>query len=456
MARLPPHRQAWPVPTEPGSDGWRSWLPSGDRLPAAEWASRHRLLCWLLLLHVPAIAACALATGHSVGSGVAWALPPLALLGLARLVPSRRRPAGLAVALGLLAASALLVHLAQGRTDLRFHYVVAVTLVALYQDWAVFGLALAVVGGQDAVSAAAGSPLPWGPARVLFLLALCVALTLFWHANSSAGQREEAYRRRLLEGQDSVVAQLESAERLRRDLVATVSHEYRTPLTAIRGAAQLLRTRGDRLTDQQEKQILDGLLRHTDRLQRLVENMLVASGAIRPARCNSPCRLGDVVAAAVTAVADGRPVGGGATRVHSLVTDDLWVAADPAALDQALANLVDNAVVHARPGSEVLATASREEDGVVLVVANEPRRRLPEDTATLFDAFACGDSSATRETQGAGLGLFTARRLLEACGGTLRLDQEEGWVRAEARLPASCPGRQRDPEPQPVVVLPNG
>ena len=412
-----------------------AWLPRGDTLPTAEWRRRHRILAVVVVAHVPALLAVGLAEGRGpVLAGGAALLPLLPLL-LARVSP-RRGWGALCTALALLTCSLMLVELSGGAAEADFHSFFAVALIALYQDWLISALAVGVVGLEHVGG-------PWlgrSSVHVGAVLATTAALLLFWHAAETARAREEAYRRRLMEGQDSVVGQLARAERMREDLLATATHEYRTPLTVIRSAAQLLQRKGDRLSAEQRDLLLDGLLRHADRLQRLVENTLAASGVPR-VTCLEPVVLLDVLEQVVDVVREARPRGRQSPEVQLLVDPGVVVQADTASLRQALANLVDNGVVHARPRGVVLVTASVEREPVgeadvaVLVVANEPREDLPPDPTGLFRPWVRGDSSATRSSEGAGLGLYVARRLLEGTGASCTLDQAEGWVRAEVRLP---------------------
>src|SRR5690242_15113564 len=120
--------------------GIRRFLPTGRVLEELDFSARHRLLTWILALHIPVLIAVGLITGHTVITSLSGALIVAALVGFAVLPGDRRRRA-LSTSLGLLTCSALLVHLTHGSSEAHFHYFVAVALIALYQDWTVYALA---------------------------------------------------------------------------------------------------------------------------------------------------------------------------------------------------------------------------------------------------------------------------------------------------------------------------
>ncbi len=128
------------------------WLPRGEALPDADWAWRHRMVCWVLAVHVPVLVLIA-ALGSRPVEVVHVVLPLGALLGLACLPRLSRRLRGLSASLGLLTGSALVVHLFDGSSEAHFHYFVTVAIIALYQDWTVYVLAVGFVLLQHGVMA---------------------------------------------------------------------------------------------------------------------------------------------------------------------------------------------------------------------------------------------------------------------------------------------------------------
>ncbi|MCW2778615.1 MAG: Histidine kinase [Frankiales bacterium] len=416
------------------------WLPTGRALTERDFAWRHRIVCLLLAAHLPVLLVLG-AVRVTVLHGLLESGAVAVLLGLA-LSPVTRRTASLAATTGLLSCSAVLVHLFDGRTELHFHYFVAVAVVALYQDWRVFAAAIGFVAVQHAVvgalfphSLTSDGESVWTVALVHsgFVLAEALVLVLFWHVNEQARAGEEVLARALWEGQSSVAERLQETDRIRTDLIATVSHEFRTPLTGIRGAALTLLKRGDRLDPAARHRLLMAVLDQQERLSRLLENMLTASQAT--AADASAVAEVHAVAAEVAMLAGAehpdRP------PVSVLVEPGALARIDRQALHQVLANLVDNALVHGSLGSVPLITGGCDERGVWCAVSNDGSSMDPASAGRLFEPFSQADSGATRGAEGLGMGLYVVRRLVEVHGGTVEVRSEAGWVTVEVRLAAA-------------------
>ena len=403
---------------------WR--LPAGRELLPDDYAWRHRAVCLLVLAHLPLLVLVAELRGH--GLGLREVLPVAALLALARLPASRRLQAS-AATLALLGCSAGLVLLFDGRIDLLFHCFVAVAVVALYQDWVVYALAVAVVGGQHGLLGVPGGWV-WSLVHAGFVLAEAAVLVVFWHANEAAQADQERLRKALVVGQTSVQARIAETDRIRTDLIGTVSHEFRTPLTGIRGAALTLLKRGERLDAAGRNTLLLAVLDQQERLSRLLENMLTAARAT----ATDPSAAAEVDAVSVEVAqlaATARP---DCPPVSLLVEPGTTARIDRHALHQVLANLVDNAQQHGTPGAVPLLAGGHDERGVWLTVSNEGTT-LDSDTARrLFEPFTQVDSGPTRTREGLGMGLYVVRRLVEVYGGSVALRSEGGWTTVELRL----------------------
>jgi len=414
-----------------------TWLPRGGTLPAADWAWRHRVVCLLLALHVPVLALVAL-LGDEPGEVLQVLLPLGALLAVAARASSRRLRS-LAAALGLLTASALTVHLFEGVGEAHFHYFVTVAVIALYQDWTVYLLAIGFVLVQHGVMAVRPDGLTgeWGTAAVhaAAVLAESAVLVLFWRANEVSRVQQEQLRAELSAGSASVQARLAETDRIRADLIGTVSHEFRTPLTGIRGAALTLLKRGERLDPSSRTALLHAVLDQQERLSRLLENMLIAARAtaVDPAAVTDV----DAVAAEVAMLASaGRP---GAGPVSVVVEPGTAAKIDRQALHQVLANLVDNALQHGAAGAVPLVAGGRDERGVWVTVSNEGRVLDLTAADRLFEPFTQLDSGATRDREGIGVGLYVVRRLVDVYGGSVDVRSEAGWVTVEVRLQPALP-----------------
>ena len=212
-----------------------------------------------------------------------------------------------------------------------------------------------------------------------------------------------------------------SEDKLRR-FVADASHELRTPVTTIRGYAELHRTGG--LTDPDE---LAEAMRRTEqeavRMGTLVDDLLLLARLDqgRPLE-RAPV---DLAAIARDAVRDARAVDP-ERSVEAAVDGPVPVLGDDGRLRQVAANLVGNALVHTPPGTAVTVRATRDGDRAVLEVTDAGPGLPPEVAAHAFERFYRGDPSRSRHRGGSGLGLAIVQATVEAHGGTVALRSAPG------------------------------
>jgi signal transduction histidine kinase len=422
----------------------RSYLPRGGGLPEATWQVRHRVVCAVLALHLVILVGYGLLATHPDGPASAGTGIVAVALGLALTTPLNRRARTLAATLGLLSCSAVLVQLSHGSAVMHVHYVLAVAVTALYEDWTTYLAAIAfvvlghlLVAGIDPGGAIADDrdPLRSTLVDLVFVLGTSVTQLVFWSYAGQARLRDSLYRTELAElseGRSTVQARIRQLETTREDLLATVSHEFRTPLTAIQGAAMTMRKHRTRLPEARLDEMLDAVVANTERLGRLLENMLTAAEARAPDRkaVTDVHRVATEVAELVEAAHVRR-----APSVVVAVDEGLEARVEGSALHQILANLLDNAIIHAQPGSHAIISGAVEEGDVVVTVANEAEGVDAEMLAELFEPFTQRDSSSTRAQEGAGVGLYVVRRLVEVSLGSLSVRSQPGWVSVEVRLP---------------------
>ena len=120
---------------------WRKLLdalPHGHYLAEEDWQRRHRLMLWILGLHVPALVAFGLALGYTPRTLILVAIAPLALVALGHLLRHHRRPASMTVTAGWSTARRRSSVLTHGTIEAHFHFFVIIGFIALYQDWAPF------------------------------------------------------------------------------------------------------------------------------------------------------------------------------------------------------------------------------------------------------------------------------------------------------------------------------
>ncbi|HEX7390350.1 MAG TPA: ATP-binding protein, partial [Acidiphilium sp.] len=197
-------------------------------------------------------------------------------------------------------------------------------------------------------------------------------------------------------------------------LLSSLSHDLRTPLTAIRGAAETLTTPGIALTGTSRADLLASIVQDVGRMTRFLANITgmarIETGEIVARR--EPVALAPLIEAAVARVPEAFHaavnLGPGADAV----------IADPALLEQVLVNLLENAVKYAPDGSAITIAARTGDSVIAISVADEGIGIAAEDLAHVFDSFfraARGD----RVAPGTGLGLAIARAFVEAMGGTI-------------------------------------
>jgi signal transduction histidine kinase len=430
-----------PLPARPASArrAVGAWFPRGGELLDRDFALRHRAVRAVLAAHVPVLAALMLSGGHGLVAAAAVAAMTGGVLVLSSITRARRASA-LAASAGLLFASGVLNALYGGAAEA--HVFVVVVVLALYQDWAVFAVAVGAVlvhhglVAQVTASAVNGHPERLWSTAVLhsaFVAGESLALALFTRANRLTRSTEQQVRTELRAGRSTMQAQQEATDRMRADLIATVSHEFRTPLTGIRGAALTLLKRGDRLDKDDRDRLLLAVLDQQERLSRLLENILVAAQAT-DADLSASAEVDAVAAEVAMLAAAGRA---GSPGVSVVVTPGTTARIERQALHQVLANLVDNALTHGAPGSMPLIAGGEDERGVWLTVSNEGRAVDLTCAGRLFEPFTQVDSGATRSREGIGVGLYVVRRLVEVHGGTVQVHSDSGWVTVEVRLQAA-------------------
>ncbi len=205
-------------------------------------------------------------------------------------------------------------------------------------------------------------------------------------------------------------------EAVRRDFVANVSHELKTPLTSISGYAETL-VAGDVDDDTREK-FLATILSNAHRMQGLVDDLLdlsrIESGrwTPRPEQLSLSGMVGDAWAAYADRASDR-----GVTLTVRIATAAERVRIDPSALHQVLANLFDNAMRYVEADGEIDVAANLVDDMVEITVRDNGSGIPAEHLPRVFERFYRVDPSRSREEGGTGLGLAIVRHMIEVHGG---------------------------------------
>lgn len=230
------------------------------------------------------------------------------------------------------------------------------------------------------------------------------------------------------------------------DFVSTVSHEFRTPLTSIKGFADTLLRYGNNLDIEQQKRFINIIKHQADRLTRLVENLLTVSklGAQKTQFIFRPIQLKKTVERIVQSV-EGKLADPRVFKVQ--IPDDLpEVWADPDKLEQVLLNLIDNAAKYSYPESEVKVVANLcpdDDDKIKIDVSDQGVGIPAEHLPNIFNKFSRIDNPLTREVEGTGLGLYITKSLTNAMGGQISVQSEEKkGTTFTVILPVATPERQ--------------
>jgi two-component system phosphate regulon sensor histidine kinase PhoR len=222
------------------------------------------------------------------------------------------------------------------------------------------------------------------------------------------------------------ITELRRLERVRRDFVANVSHEFRTPLTAIQGFAETLLAGA--IDDAQNRvRFLEIILEHARRLARLTEDLL------RLSQMDSDRLELEIDEVSVSQIVDSclataqhRALENGLTLSVQVPSNLPGVAGDRRRLAEVLQNLLDNARQYTLPGGEIVLSAEARELEVIFTVSDTGIGIPRADQSRIFERFYRVDAARSREAGGTGLGLAIAKHLIEAQGGRIWVESEIG------------------------------
>lgn len=230
--------------------------------------------------------------------------------------------------------------------------------------------------------------------------------------------------------------QLAQLDQFKSDLIDAVSHEFRTPLTSIKGYAATLLRKDAPFDETTRRRLLKIIKDQADRLSRLVDDLLTIpkldAGAVR--YTPRPLPLLDALTPALALFPD--------REVHVELDKDLpLVAADPDRLEQVFVNLIENAHKYAPAEAHVYVQARRDGPLVNVAIRNACEPIPAESLAQLFTKFYRLDNRLTRTTRGTGLGLYLTKGLIEGMGGSIDAHVGQDFV-ISFSLPSTKPTSQ--------------
>jgi signal transduction histidine kinase len=269
------------------------------------------------------------------------------------------------------------------------------------------------------LAAHADTRLRFTPDDVNFLVAMANVL-------ASASERN---RREDLERQ---------AAALREAFIGVISHELRTPITTIYGSSKVLRRPASQLDPEVREQVIADIEAESERLQRLVEDLLVLSRAERGLvqMASDPILVGHAITRAVAGERERWPSRNFAFKATPGLPP---VAGEETYVEQVVRNLLANAAKYGPPGSTITVRAEPGEAGIVVRVLDEGPGIKEDEAARLFELFYRSEA-ASRQAAGSGIGLFVCQQLVEAMGGRIwarnRDDRADGGAEFVFTLPA--------------------
>lgn len=239
------------------------------------------------------------------------------------------------------------------------------------------------------------------------------------------------------------LAMLRATDSARRDLIANISHDLRTPLATLQGYLETLLLRYDRVGSEESRLFLEVAMRQSELLIRMVQELfelakLDADAELRRELFH-PSELVQDVAQKFEILAQKA----GITLVTALDENLPMIKGDIALTERALGNLLQNALQHTPSGGEVYISTAPCEAGIRFTIQDNGPGIAPHDLPFIFDRFYKADKSRNPSTGGTGLGLAITRRIVDLHGGLITVESELGaGTRFFVTLPVAERGTQ--------------
>jgi two-component system phosphate regulon sensor histidine kinase PhoR len=222
------------------------------------------------------------------------------------------------------------------------------------------------------------------------------------------------------------ITRIKQLEVVRQDFVANVSHELRTPLAIFRGYLETLEDNPD-MPREESQRILETMKRHSDRLNALVEDLLVLT-RLEARQMEAEFSTIRIDAFFRQLVRDwGIRTNSGAVDIQIEIPDDLPpLDVDALRLEQVMFNLLENAVAYSNPPRRVVLSAARRDAEMEVRVADNGTGIPPNDLPHIFERFYRVDKGRSRTSGGTGLGLSIVKHIVQSHGGTVHAESELG------------------------------
>jgi two-component system phosphate regulon sensor histidine kinase PhoR len=216
-------------------------------------------------------------------------------------------------------------------------------------------------------------------------------------------------------------------EKIRREFVANISHEIKTPITAIKGFVETLRD-GAMENREDAERFLEIIGKHVDRLEAIIEDLLslsrIEQEAEREEILLDEGRLKDVLETAIQvceASAMAKKI-----EIELSCAEDVVARFDPPILEQAIVNLIDNAIKYSSEGKTVWVEAIQRENEILISVRDQGCGIEKQHLSRLFERFYRVDNARSRQLGGTGLGLAIVKHIAQAHGGHVTVESIPG------------------------------
>jgi signal transduction histidine kinase len=418
-----------------------SFFPDGGSLPEEVWRKRYSFLLGLTWVHAIVIALLGPLLGysweinigalfrdgtvlHTVFEGF-WVALFATIGGLRR---GGRTFQAVAVALGLMTASAILVHLSGGYIEFHFHFFVMLTFLALLQDWVPYILAIAYVGIHHGLvgafwpqevfnhAAAINAPWTWAGIHAFFILCSSLGSVTAWRFNEKSLNKIKKQR-----------AELEEANRLQVDFTAMIAHDLRGPISTVLNTAELMTEGVFGPVSADQKEWLGKMQVTCKGVVEIVSDFLDIS-KIEAGRLDLIKKRIDLYQLIHGSLKSYTPMATvkNVTMTTAVDTDLPEINADERRLEQVLSNLITNAIKFTEPGGAVEVGARRLNGDVRLWVKDTGVGIASDEMNDIFEKYRQSTSGKLSQSKGTGLGLVICKKIAEAHGGRISVESRVG------------------------------
>jgi two-component system phosphate regulon sensor histidine kinase PhoR len=223
------------------------------------------------------------------------------------------------------------------------------------------------------------------------------------------------------------ISRIKKLENIRRDFVANVSHEIKTPITAIKGFVETLRD-GDVSSENDRERFLGIVTNHVNRLEAIINDLLKLSRIEKDTETDgiefSNEKVMDVLETAIQICRPGAMEKG--ITISLNCDEGLTARINSPLLEQAVMNLLDNAIKYSENNKKVNVSGFVKEEGLVIEVSDEGKGIEKEHLPRLFERFYRVDKARSRKLGGTGLGLAIVKHITQAHGGTVSVESTPG------------------------------